>query len=92
MLGKAWQVRQEAAGYTVSTVRKQREITQLLNLLSPFYSARAPAQRMVLPTSRVGIPTSINLVFFFFSFWSLFYFLRQISLSSTALIVLELTM
>lgn len=73
---------------------QEAERLLVLNLLSPFYSAQDPAQRMVPPTSRVGLPTFINLVIFFlFSlcFVCLFVVFKTEFLY-IALAVLELTM
>lgn len=58
VMEKAWWQRGAAAGHMASAIRKQRE----MNAGTQLTFSRAPAHGAVLPTFRVGLPTSVNLI------------------------------
>lgn len=63
MMGKAWRLEWDAAGYIVSIVRKLKETDaggsgHCLH----FIQSRTPAHRMALPTLKMGLPSLASLV------------------------------
>lgn len=62
ILAGQWQQACKAVGHDGAVVKKQREMYAGAQLTLQFMHSATPAHGIVLPTFRVGLPTSINLI------------------------------